>query len=78
VTGLWTRGVRAEFNMERNSEARRTKSCRVHGVGKVMLGDKNISFLVETLSKLRLFPLFCPPVTLRVGPARGVRQARFG
>jgi hypothetical protein len=54
--------------------------CRYGWVGKVRLGNKNITFLVETIPKLRFlrsFHLFGHHAILRVGPVWGVRWARI-
>jgi hypothetical protein len=42
--------------------AARVGSTRVRTVGKVTLGEKNIMFLAETLSKLRFLVLHSPSI----------------
>jgi hypothetical protein len=50
-------------------------------VGKTTLGNKNISFLAETLSKLRFlwsFHFLSQTIRWRVGPMWEVRRVRIG
>jgi hypothetical protein len=53
----------------------------VRQVGNMTLGDKNITILTKTLSKLWFlwfYPLFGPLMAWQVGPACGVRWAWIG